>query len=206
MKSRLFIFGDSFVDWDIPKNHWTEYLTNHYEVYKYGKFGADNYSIIFQLGNLPLYENGDRIIIYFTEPGRLPRRFYGKRKKEFIDNIYMSPNFYEDISFSEKLHILKFEESERWVNGERNIEIQFLKNLKKWLSDYKPIFVTWSQQFHNSTNDFVHFIKVSSNFEEKISDERDFHPGPLGCYELYKIMYNLLEIKDEIKDFKKNIL
>lgn len=206
MKPRLFIFGDSFVDWDIPKNHWTDYLSNHYDVFKHGKYGADNYSILFQLGNLPKYENGDRLIMYFTEPGRLPRRYYGKRKKEYINNIYMSPNFYEDTSFGEKLHILKFDESERWINGEREIEIKFLKNLKKWLSCYKPIFVTWSEHFHNPTKDFVNLIQVSSNFEEQVGDNRDFHPGPKGCYEVYKILFNLLEINDELKEYKKDLI
>lgn len=205
MKPRLFILGDSFVDWNIPKNHWTYYLSKHFDIRNFGNAGADNYSIIFQLGYLPKYENGDRILIVFTEPGRLPRRFYGKRKKQYEDTIYMATMFYDDYDFAKKLHLLKYDESERWVNGERNIEIDFLKNLKEWLKDYKPIYISWSEHMAKPTNGLVNYFKVSSNFEEGISEERDFHPGPMGCYELYKIVYNLLEIKDEMVEFEKEI-
>ena len=103
MKSRLFCFGDSFVDWPIPTYHWTSYLSNHYDVYKFGVRGADNVSILFQLGNLPEYKKGDRIIMVFTEPGRLPRRFYGDRKERFMKTPYMSPNFYKNREFLSKI-------------------------------------------------------------------------------------------------------
>ena len=33
-KPRLFICGDSFVDWDIPTYHWTDYFKEHYDIYK----------------------------------------------------------------------------------------------------------------------------------------------------------------------------
>lgn len=202
MKKRLFILGDSFVDWEIPKFHWTWYLEKHYEVFKFGKYGADNYSILFQLGNLPEYEDGDRIIMYFTEPGRLPRRFYGIRKKQCISTPFMNPSFYEDMDFANKLHNIKYNESERWVNGERGVEVSFLKKLKNWIKNYEPVFVTWSEHFHTQTSDFVKLIKVSSNYDEGIAEEKDFHPGPKGCYEIYKIFHNLLSINDEIVEFE----
>jgi hypothetical protein len=88
---RLFCFGDSFIDWYVPKYHWTYYLSKHYEVIKHGKAGADNHSILFQMGRLPEFIEGDRIIIVFTEPGRLPRRYYGKRREVFITHqIYVT--------------------------------------------------------------------------------------------------------------------
>jgi hypothetical protein len=200
--NRLFCFGDSFVDWDTPKYHWTYYLSKHYEVHKFGKFGADNYSILFQLGNLPEYTEGDRVIIVFTEPGRLPRRFYGERKDEFKSTPYMAPEFYKDSEFSKKLHMLKYDEGERWITGERDIEIKFLKNLQIWMKNYNPIFVTWSEYFHKSTSDFVSLIQVTSNWEEGVGEERDFHPGPAGCYEMYKLIYKLLNIKELIIEFE----
>ena len=202
MKSRLFCFGDSFVDWHIPKYHWTYYLSKHYEVHKFGKSGADNYSILFQLGNLPEYKEGDRVIIVFTEPGRLPRRFYGERKDKFKSTPYMTPEFYEDVDFGKKLHMLKYDEGERWINGERDIEIQFLKNLKIWMKDYNPIFVTWNEYFHKPISDLVSLIQVSSNWEEGVGDKRDFHPGPIGCHDMYKILHTLLNIKEPIVEFE----
>lgn len=202
MKPRLFCFGDSFVDWNVPTYHWTYYLSKHYEVHKFGKLGADNYSILFQLGNLPEYKEGDRVVIVFTEPGRLPRRFYGKRKDRFDSTPYMTPKFYEDTNFAEKLHMLKYDEGERWVSGERNMEVKFLKKFKKWIDEYDPVFVTWSKYFHKPVSNFVSLIQVTSNWEEGIGDERDFHPGPMGCYDMYKKIYTLLNIKEPITEFK----
>lgn len=202
MKPRLFCFGDSFVDWHVPKYHWTYYLSKHYEVHKFGKFGADNYSILFQMGNLPEYNEGDRVVVVFTEPGRLPRRFYGERKDTFKSTPYMAPEFYKDVEFSKKLHMLKYDESERWINGERNIEIKFLKNLKVWMKNYNPIFVTWSEYFHKPVSDFVSLIQVSTNWEEGVGEQRDFHPGPVGCYEMYKQLFSLLNIEGEYSDFE----
>ena len=205
MKHRLFCFGDSFVDWDIPKKHWTYYLSKHFDVSKFGKYGADNNTILFQLGSLPKYQEGDRIVIVFTEPGRLPRRYYGDRVDTYAAVKYMSPRYYQDNRFAEKLHLLKFDESERWANGERDDEIRFLKQLKGWLSKYKPIFVTWSDQFYNSTSNFVGLIKVTSNWDEGFGEERDFHPGPKGCYEMYRTIHDLLEVDGDIVDYEEEI-
>jgi hypothetical protein len=206
---RLFCFGDSFVDWDIPKYHWTYYLSKHYEVIKHGKFGADNYSILFQLGRLPEFNEGDRIIVVFTEPGRLPRRFYGKRKEGFSLTKYMSPRYYEDKKFGEQLHELKGLEGLRWLDGERDDEVNFYRNLKGWLSKYQPIFLTWNESFYEKTNDFVSLIDVTTNYDEGVGETRDFHPGPQGCYEIYKKLHEDLYIREDIVPFQpheKNVI
>lgn len=205
MKPRLFCFGDSFVDWHIPKYHWTYYLSKHYEVYKHGKLGADNYSIIFQLGNLDEYREGDRIVIVFTDPGRLPRRYYGERHVTFLGNPYKAPNFFKDKHLAKKLDDLRLIEGNNWINGVRENDIKFIKNLQKWLNLYNPVFITWSEQFHNSTSDFVSLIKVTSNWEERVGEEIDFHPGPKGCYDMYKKIHELLKIKEPIVDFEVEI-
>jgi len=206
MKPRLFCLGDSFVDWHTPKFHWTYYLEKHYELYKYGKYGADNYTIISQLGILSDYKEGDRILIIFTDPGRLPRRFYGERKESFINDPYTTPNSYKDNKFAQKLNILRVDEEDRWTNGNRENEVKFLRNLKKWLLIYDPVFITWSEQFYKPTSDFVNFIKVTSNCEEGVGEIIDFHPGPKGCYDMYKEIHNYLNIKESIVDFENEII
>jgi len=202
MKPRLFCFGDSFVDWHLPKFHWTYYFKNHYEVIKLGKWGADNNSILFQLGNLDDYREGDRIIVYFTDAGRLPRRYYGDRKEAFFDTPYRSPNFFRDNRFALKLDYLSLKEGDNWVNGVRQNDINFIKNLKKWLSIYSPVFVTWSEQFYLGTSDFVTLIQTSTNWEEGVGEEEDFHPGPNGCYTIYKKLHELLKVDEPIVDFE----
>lgn len=193
------------MDWHFPKNHWTHYLSNHFDVYKFGKYGADNYSILFQLGNLPKFNAGDRIIIVFSEPGRLPRRFYGERLEKFKLLKWMYPNYYKDKKFAEKLHNLKYDEGVRWINGERKDEINFLRNLKEWLIKYNPVFITWNTQFHKSTSDFVDLIQSTSIYEEGVDDVRDFHPGPLGCYDWYKKIHKLMGIDDHIVKYEEDI-
>jgi len=107
--NRLFIFGDSFTKWDYPKYHWTWYLSNHYQIINYGRPGADNYSILFQLGDLEDYKEGDRIIIYFSDPGRIPKRFYEQRYIKFKE--IKKENSFVDT--------LKFQQSKNWDEDER---------------------------------------------------------------------------------------
>lgn len=201
MKPRLFCFGDSFVDWHLPKYHWTDYLAYHYDVIKLGKAGADNYSILFQLGNLPVYKKGDRIVMVFTHPGRLPRRYYGERRVDFEEEIYHASHYYKNKTFSKHLDLLRYEEEQRWIKKERYIEVKFLKNLKQWLSDYDPVLVTWTEGFHAPTSDFVTYIESTSNAQENNGESGDFHPGPRGSYKWYETLYTLLNIQDEKVDF-----
>jgi hypothetical protein len=186
MKPRLFCFGDSFSGvWNIPKFDWTSYISHHYEIYKFGVCGADNNSIIFQLGDLPEFQTEDRILIVFTEPSRIPMRFY------FNGNLV------------NKLACLTVDEYERWLNGERNNEIKFFKKLKILLKEYNPIFVTWNETFHKGTEDFVSLIQVSSNWQEGTAgEERDYHPGPKGSYDMYKKIHTLLDVNEPFINFK----
>jgi hypothetical protein len=184
MKPRLFCFGDSFVDYDIPKYLWTYYISSHYEVYKLGVAGADNNSIIFQLGDLPEYKEGDRLLIYWSHPARIPTRFYAN------GNII------------NRLDLLKIDELDRWFNGERANEIKFFRRLKTLLKDYQPVFVTWNTEFHTGTEDFVNLIQVSSNSEEGTGIQRDEHPGPRGSHDAYKIIHGLLGVNEPFVDFK----
>lgn len=184
MKLRLFCFGDSFVDYDIPKYHWTYYMAQHYELIKLGVRGADNNSIIFQLGDLPDFEVGDRVLIVFTDPGRVPTRFYANG------------------NLINRLDLLKIDEYYRWINGERDNEIKFFKKLQFFLKEYIPVFVTWSEYFHRYTSDFVSLIQVSTNWQEGTGEKRDDHPGPKGSYEMYKKIHTLLNVNEPFVDFK----
>lgn len=199
MKSNLYVCGDSFVHWDVPKTHWTTYLSNHYNVINLGKYGSDNHSIIYQTGRIGEYEDGDRLIIFFSAPGRFPRRFFGERVvSEKTRNLNW--RFYKDKEFAKKLLELRVSETEHWLNGERNDEILFLKKLKKFYKDYNPIFLTWNTDFYKMTSDFVELTQVSSISDEG-GDPTDWHPGWKGCYDLYIKLHNLLNIDEKIVDF-----
>jgi len=203
MKPKIYICGDSFVDWDLPEIHWIDYIANHYEVIKLGKYGSDNHSIIYQTGRISEYKEGDRLVIMFTAPGRFPRRYFGER--EINHNIkYLNWEWYKDKSFAKKLLDIRVTETECWLNGERNDEILFLKKLKYFYKEFNPVFITWSDDFYRMTADFVKLIKVTSIADEG-GDLNDWHPGWVGCYEMYKELHNLLGVKDELVSYDKKI-
>ena len=199
MKSNLYVCGDSFVDWDLPEVHWTDYLSNHYNIIKLGVYGSDNHSILYQTGLIPNYMEGDRIVIVFTAPGRFPRRYFGERETHH-DVKYISWEYYKNKEFAKKLMELRVLETERWLNGDRDSEIMFLKKVKLFYKDFNPIFVTWNEDFYNMTSDFVELIKVTSISDEG-GDKNDWHPGWKGCYEFYKKLHQLLDIKEGIVDY-----
>lgn len=203
MKPNIYICGDSFVDWDLPDIHWVDYLSNHYNINNLGKFGSDNHSIIYQMGNIPQYKNGDRMVVVFTAPGRFPRRYFGDR--ETNHNIkYLNWEWYKDKSFAKKLLELRVSETECWLNGERDNEILFLKKLKYFYKEYDPIFTTWNRDFHKMTSDFVELIEVTSISDEG-GDPSDWHPGWKGCYDFYLKIHSLLKIREPIVEFKSKV-
>jgi hypothetical protein len=202
-KFNIYICGDSFVDWDMPETHWVDYLSNHYNVIKLGKFGSDNTSILYQTGNIPNYVDGDRLIIVFTAPGRFPRRYFGQRDTNH--NIkYLNWEWYRDKSFAKKLLELRVTETESWLADERSDEILFIKKLKCFYKKYQPIFVTWNDDFYEKTKEFVELIQVTSIADEG-GDEMDWHPGWKGCYDFYTKIHKLLNVDDPIVDFKNKI-
>ena len=203
MKPNIYVCGDSFVDWDLPKFHWTTYLSNHYNVIKLGKYGADNHSIIYQTGRIDEYSDGDRLVIVFTAPGRFPRRYFGERS--INHNVkYLDWNWYKDKQFAKKLLEVRTTETEHWLKGERMNEILFLKKMKNFYENFKPIFVTWNTDFHIMTSDFVELIQVTSIADEG-GDFNDWHPGWIGCYDFYKKLHKLLNIKEPIVEFQNQI-
>lgn len=197
--SSLYVCGDSFVDWDLPETHWIDYLSNHYNTVKLGKYGSDNHSIMYQTGLIPNYSEGDRIVIVFTAPGRFPRRYFGEREIN-RDVKYISWEWYKNKEFAKQLMELRVLETERWLNGERDSEIKFLKKVKLFYKDFEPVFITWNEDFYKMTSDFVELIKVTSIADEG-GDPNDWHPGWIGCYEFYKKLHNLLNIKDEMVSY-----
>lgn len=192
--NNLYVCGDSFVDWDHPEVHWIDYLKNHYNVIKIGKFGSDNHSILYQIGTVPDYSDGDRLVVVFTAPGRFPRRYFGERRIN-QEVKYINWEWYENHQFAKELMNLRVRETEAWLNGERESEILMLKKIKGLMSRYSPVFVTWSEDFHKKTSDFVDLIKVTSIADEG-GDPKDWHPGWEGCYQFYLKVHSLLSINE----------
>lgn len=192
-KPRLFICGDSFVEWDIPTIHWTYYLKEHYDVIILGERGSDNISILFQLGNLPEYKDGDRIIVYWSDPSRIQQLYKGKQKPKLNGRWWDYSHLFE----KDRIPTLEKMKVDRTLGWERNglgDEIKFIKKVKHLLFQYEPIYVTWNKFFYHNTKAFVDLIEVSTLDDESGDGETlgDWHPGKQGCYDIYKILLNKL--------------
>ena len=201
-KPRLFICGDSFVDWDIPTYHWTDYLKEHYDVIILGERGSDNISIIFQLGNLPQYKDGDRIIMYWSDPSRIQKLYWGEHKPKRKGRWWDYSHLFEKDRIP-TLEKMKVDRTIGWETNGLNNEIKFIKKLKELLINYSPIFITWNSSFYKQTNQFTDLVKVSTLEDEGGGGETngDWHPGKKGCYHIYKILLNKLgnEVPQPIK-------
>jgi hypothetical protein len=192
-KPRVFICGDSFVEWDIPTIHWTDYLKEHYDVIILGERGSDNISILFQLGNLPEYKDGDRIIVYWSDPSRIQQLYKGKQKPKLNGRWWDYSHLFE----KDRIPTLEKMKVDRTLGWERNglgYEIKFIKKVKHLLFQYEPIYVTWNKFFYHNTKAFVDLIEVSTLDDESGDGETlgDWHPGKQGCYDIYKILLNKL--------------
>ena len=201
-KPRLFICGDSFVEWDIPTIHWTDYLKEHYDVIILGERGSDNISILFQLGNLPEYNYGDRIIVYWSDPSRIQQLYKGKQKPKLNGRWWDYSHLFEKDRIP-TLEKMKVDRTLGWETNGLGDEIKFIKKVKQLLFQYEPIYVTWNKFFYHNTKSFVDLIEVSTLDDESGDGETigDWHPGKQGCYDIYKILLNKLgdEVPQQIK-------
>ena len=188
-KPRLFICGDSWTQYDYYPSfqRWPSYLETHYQVYNFGMVNMDNISIIYQLGNLPKFKKGDRLIIVFTEPSRVHRKYFVKNFEEHKHSWIKMDSYDTWNNTPDYFNKIKVNQSLMWDCGFRNDEISFYINLKKLLNKYNPVFTTWSDSFYKKTKDFVELLDVSTIADEGGID--DSHPGILGNYQIYcKIM------------------
>lgn len=213
-KPRLFIFGDSFVQWHLPEvNHWTERFSKEYNVYRLGCSGASNEHITYQLGVLPEYKKGDRIIIVLTEPSRLPKWMWAeeydkfcKYKQSIKDN---KPNnastFIKQIMkllvYRDKLIQEKGGQPHEKVIDSPLQVYNMLGMLRGKLKAYKPVYLTWSTELIKSKllENLVTLIKpgsYSTVADENTNIKEDYHPGEKGG----KVWYN--KAKFELDNWK----
>lgn len=229
MKPRLFIFGDSwctpYFEWYqeyLDKNrewkwyiqienyikkkkytpyNFTKYLEKHYEVINFSCGGQSNESIIYQLGKLPYYESGDRILICFTHPVRArftvpatwkPDNFYRRRE------VDITPGYLPRYKKS-SLRQMMIDRQDSWESGDRNDELEFYYKLKELLNNYNPVFFSWSEDFLNTNINYHDF------YGYRIADEYpkypDYHLGAYGNFLLYTRLFGWLGIDGKIQNF-----
>jgi hypothetical protein len=212
-KPRLFFFGDSFIQWNLPNpGHWTERFCNEYDVYRLGSSGASNEAILTQLGVLPPFRDGDRIVVSLTEPSRLSKWMYLEEYPNWVKNkdILIQGN-YEERDFTYSIYRVR-ERKYELLNENVNFLVQprhsYIDNpiqtlnmfgfLYKALQHYKPVYITWCPEMvkmepisHIITR--ISFKDYTDIGQESNSNVEDYHPGLEGGKVWHKRVKKLLE-------------
>jgi len=202
MKPRLFICGDSWADWPYPTKpyHWIHYLEYHFDVKLMAQRGCSNYDIFSQIGNIPKYKKGDRVVIIWTSPERIWDGIqyndddFTKELKKVSDVTIKRDKDLEDA-----INLLKIKRHSLWTDYNDNFfdgEVNFIKKVKiKMLKNYNQFFYTWNEDFWNRTKDFVKLLVEISTLSDKDADvyknydfSEDHHHGIDGCYKIYCII------------------
>ena len=188
MMNRLFILGASCVVWPWPTiNHWVDLLKQHYDVTVFGKLGFSNIDIIQQVGLLPSFREGDRIIMALVSP-RLPLFVWGTFDKPMIDSF---DNLFKIVSDKDRIPTIKKLYKE--INKEQlSIEYSFLKKQKELLKKYNPIFTT-TQWGWADGSDFIEYEKFTSFNAETGGKSKDGHLGIDGNKGFYRFLLNKLD-------------
>ena len=214
-KKRLFVFGDSWATNYFSKTndlvnckpffntkevesyvsyydyfgHWIDHMKNFFDVYSYAMGGVSNEQIIYQVGNLPSYQEGDRIIIIFTGVERYVW-VHDKFKYTFCVGSLMTEKIinHNCLNYFEKQYSERYE---YWMDDTIvNDEKKFLNLFPKLLFQYNPIIVTWRHELATKVNsiELLRFdeINLTSIEQETKGVYTDKHLGVNGNYELFK--------------------
>jgi hypothetical protein len=215
MKTRLFVLGDSFAFnlFDIEKlskwhylwstymakhnqlyerepRHWTEYFENQFDIYNFSSPGQCNESIIYQLGNLPDFQEGDRLIIIFSDLGRF------RRTNVFEDALPRPVDYLINYQYDSQTAVIEEIINERFqslATKNRDDEKLFYTWLQRNLKEYKPIFLhwpDWSEQYQLFS--IQHQLQYRTIKEETNDEINDLHPGVYSNYLMYRQISYLL--------------
>ncbi len=223
MKNRLFVFGDSWaINYFSKTNdlvdckpffntkevesyvshynyfgHWIDHMKNFYDVYSYAMGGVSNEQIIYQLGNLPEYHEGDRMIIMFTGVERYVW-IHNKFKYTFCLGSLMPDKIIDEkyVDYFKKQYVERYE---YWMDDSiSNDEKKFLNMFPKLFKQYQPIVVTWRPELAQKV-DSIELIRVDKLNLTSIEEEtkgvyKDRHLGVRGNYELFKFLCEKLKL------------
>ena len=210
IKPNLYFFGDSFVQWPEPELHWTERFSNEYNVHRLGSNGSSIEGTIMQLGTLPEYQQGDRVVVVLTEFARNSKWIYGEDYSEFVDcmgaerggKTRKTTPFVEALIRTLAIRLDMFERRfEGKFLGQDNPGQWFnmLGRLYSLLGDFKPVYLTWNvetKKLSTLPDDMLTCIPIGSY--TTVSEERgedahvDYHPGKEGGLVWYNICNELL--------------
>lgn len=223
-KPRLFVFGDSIATnyfstspevvkdtnlhlgskeiYEYVKEHnfyghWLDLMEKDWEVQSFARGGVSNEEIIYQLGNLPEYQDEDRVIIVLTTPERY-RWFYDGNIQNFVSGTPDIDKIYQDEQQRKLLKLQFIERDATWrLGNERKNEMMFFDKLPHLLERYNPVLCSWSQPLVHKLNnwdiiDFDKDEKYTSIYKESEGTYKDWHMGVEGNKHLYEYFKNKL--------------
>jgi hypothetical protein len=194
--------------------HWIDHMKNFYDVYSYAMGGVSNEQIIHQVGNLPQYSEGDRMIIIFTGVERYVW-VHNKFKYTFCAGSLVPDMLIDENSLQlfKKQYIEKYE---YWMDDTiNNDEKKFLNMFPSFFSQYDPIIVTWRPELTNKVKTIelirVDKLNLTSIEEETKGVYRDRHLGVDGNYKLFKFFAQKLNLDISnynfvVKKFNKELI
>lgn len=186
--------------------HWCDLIGDYYDTYNYSEHGCCNEDIIHQLGFIPDYIEGDRIVIIFTNPARYQWIVNNKKVALTLGSPWqelMSPKEKEIVD------IQLVSRDDFWFNTTlRNNEKQFINKIPQIFQKFNPLMLTWYEPLSQSIEN-VKYIPLDENYtsinQESGNKYGDYHLGLNGNYELFTFI--LKELGDKIdmgKSYRKN--
>lgn len=204
-KPNLYFFGDSFVQWPKPDLHWTLRFRDEYEVHRLGRSGANLEYTALQLGRLPEYKEGDRVVMVLTEYLRNPKWVWGDHYMEFCNHMRAIRTGKERTTtpyIESLLEVINLRDewlektdtySSEGVDNPKQI-LEFFENINNIIPKFKPVLVTWNVY----TKELIPSATlISPGTYEPVADD-DYHPGVEGGKVWYSRVTELLEGKKSL--------
>lgn len=201
-KPNLYFFGDSFVRWPKPDLHWTLRFEDEYKVHRLGRNGANLEYTALQLGRLPKYEKGDRVVFVLTEYLRNPKWIWGDHYLEFCNQMQAVRSGKERTTTSYVQSLLEvINLRDEWLDktdpyfteitdNPKQI-IEFFENVNNIIPQFKPVLVTWN---HYTKELIPSCTLIAPGTYEPLAED-DYHPGEEGGLVWYNKVKELLDGK-----------
>lgn len=231
LKNRLFVLGDSWgtpyfewydeyleKDWDwyrsidkyinkkpTPPSTFTTYLKHHYDVVNLSCGGQSNESILYQLGMIGEFREGDRIFIILSHACRFRMNIVPQWKP---DNVFrrrevdINPSYLPRYD-KKTLTQMACDREDSWHSGDRDDEISFYENIPNLLSKYQPVLFSWSKDFIYTKVEYFDFYGY--RIVDEYPELSDYHLGCFGNYLLYCKTLNWLEPNTKPIDYHGNL-